>query len=114
MLVKDVMTSNPICVPATMFADEAKRIMIKLNLRHLIVLNASIPVGVISVNDFPRYIKQQLAVMDIMTLTNIITINETDTTNKAYDLLIRNRIGCLPVLDNNGNLTGIVTISDLT
>ena len=114
MLVKDVMTSNPICVPATMFADEAKRIMIKFNLRHLIVLNASIPVGVISVNDFPRYIKQQLAVMDIMTLTNIITINETDTTNKAYDLLIRNRIGCLPVLDNNENLTGIVTISDLT
>ena len=114
MLVKDVMTSNPICVPATMFADEAKRIMIKFNLRHLIVLNASIPVGVISVNDFPRYIKQQLAVMDIMTLTNIITINETDTTNKAYDLLIRNRIGCLPDLDNNENLTGIVTISDLT
>lgn len=114
MLVRDVMTLNPICIPATMFADEAKRIMIEFNLRHLIVLNASIPVGVISVNDFPRFIKQQLAVMDIMTLTNVITINENNSTNQAYDLLIRNRIGCLPVLNNNGNLTGIVTISDLT
>jgi CBS domain-containing protein len=114
MKVKDVMTSNPICVQATMFADQAKRIMIEYKLRHLIVLNASIPVGVISVNDFPRYIKPQLAVMDIMTLNNIISINENNNINLAYDLLIRNRIGCLPVLNNSGKLTGIVTISDLT
>jgi CBS domain-containing protein len=114
MKVKDVMTSNPICVQATMFADDAKSIMIEYNIKHLIVLNASILVGVISINDFPRYIKPQLVIMDIMTFDKVITINENDNPKNAYDQLMKNKIGCLPVLNNSGNLTGIVTISNLS
>jgi IMP dehydrogenase len=113
MKVKSKMTINPITIQVTSLASEALNIMHLFHIRHLIVLNNNVPIGVLSINDFPKYIKNQLVVFDIMTHTNVVVINENEEIGTARDLLIGNKIGCLPVINNLGSLTGILTITDI-
>ena len=42
------------------------------------------------------------------------TLNETDTVKEASRKLHENKIGCMPVLDNNKNITGIISERDLS
>lgn len=49
---------------------------------------------------------------DIMT-TNVITINQDAPVSKAIDLLLKNKISGLPVLDNKKTLVGIITEKDI-
>ncbi|HUV31032.1 MAG TPA: CBS domain-containing protein [Acidobacteriota bacterium] len=43
----------------------------------------------------------------------IITIGAIAAIDEAMDLLISNRIGCLPVVDNEGKLVGIISDKDI-
>ena len=42
------------------------------------------------------------------------TLNETDTIKEASKRLHENKIGCMPVLDNNKNIIGIISERDLS
>ncbi len=42
------------------------------------------------------------------------TLNETDTVKEASRKLHENNIGCMPVLDNNKNIIGIISERDLS
>ena len=48
---------------------------------------------------------------DIMTM-GTATIRESDTMHRAVELLVQQRISALPVLDDDGELTGILTEGD--
>jgi CBS domain-containing protein len=52
-----------------------------------------------------------LKASDVMTL-GVATVRETDTVLHAIELLTDHRISSLPVLDNDGINTGIVTEAD--
>jgi CBS domain-containing protein len=54
----------------------------------------------------------KLLTKDIMT-KKVITINENTTLAKLSELLIKNRISGVPVVDENGELTGIITEADI-
>ena len=43
----------------------------------------------------------------------IITVEATTAIEEAMDLLIKNGIGCLPVLDQDSKLVGIITDKDI-
>ncbi|MBD3401322.1 CBS domain-containing protein [candidate division GN15 bacterium] len=43
----------------------------------------------------------------------VITTTPTQTIDAAMDLLIKNNIGCLPVLDDAGKLIGIISDKDV-
>ncbi len=43
----------------------------------------------------------------------IITIGPSTDVRTAMDMLIKNKIGCLPVLDDSGNLVGILDDQDI-
>ncbi|MBW4054830.1 MAG: CBS domain-containing protein [Proteobacteria bacterium] len=53
-----------------------------------------------------------LTVADIMT-SNVVTIKGTTTVREMAGIFDTMRFGTLPVVDDAGNLTGIVTASDL-
>lgn len=53
-----------------------------------------------------------LKAKDIMT-TEVITVNSATTIDELARLLIENKISGAPVLDDNGDLIGIVTENDL-
>ncbi|MBI5483469.1 MAG: CBS domain-containing protein, partial [Deltaproteobacteria bacterium] len=51
-------------------------------------------------------------VAEIMT-KEVVTVQETTTVREMAEIFGRMRIGSLPLVDQAGNLTGIVTASDL-
>lgn len=51
-------------------------------------------------------------IKDIMT-TNVITVKEGDTVEKCANLLSTHHLSGLPVLDDEGNVNGIITEGDL-
>lgn len=54
----------------------------------------------------------KLLAKDIMT-KRVITINKDATLAKLSELLIKNRISGVPVIDKNGELEGIITEADI-
>lgn len=54
-----------------------------------------------------------MKVKDIMT-EPVITIREDTSLQKVAQIMLENRIGGLPVINESGDLTGIITESDFT
>ncbi|AXI08212.1 CBS domain-containing protein [Oceanobacillus zhaokaii] len=49
---------------------------------------------------------------DIM-ITNVYTVKATDTLKDLLEIMVKNRIGGLPVVDDQGNLVGMVSDGDV-
>lgn len=111
MQVKDLMTENPYHVSATDSAEKAVRLMNNLKIRHLLVVDRGILVGIVSINDFPIYMKPQLTIYNVMT-PNPITIQSNETVERAEEIMLSNELRSLPVLENK-NIVGIITMFDL-
>ena len=44
----------------------------------------------------------------------VITVNSNHTLEHVAKIMIKNRIGCLPVVDNEGKMLGIITEAEFT
>jgi len=109
--VRDIMTRSVVAVePVTPVAD-AVRVMAAHNIRHLLVVQGSKLIGILSINDVPQYVKPQLFVFDVMT-PRPICISPHQPVEAARTLMANHTIASLPVVDND-NLVGIVTVSDI-
>lgn len=62
--------------------------------------------------EFSVPLLKKMLVREAMT-KNVVTIGPKTTVRKALDILTKNNIGGLPVVDEHGNLIGIVTFTDL-
>lgn len=114
MRVQEIMTTPVQTVPPTMPAGEAKGLMRRLRIHHLVVKEGSSVVGIVSDRDLrgarggPR---DDLPVSDVMT-AQVVTTDREDTVRQAANRMRGRTIGCLPVMSNS-RVVGIVTISDL-
>ena len=57
--------------------------------------------------DFTKKIK------DVMTYENLVTAKEGTTLDEAQEILRKHKIEKLPIVDDNGNLKGLITIKDI-
>lgn len=129
MLVKDCMTHHPIMVPTTMSATEAKGLMHDNNIRHLPVVGdgkrllglltpmsfALDPgaVGSLDVWEITRYLSR-MTVNDIMTpATDIHTVTADRTIERAARMMVDHKISCLPVVEGDQFVVGILTEVDV-
>jgi len=84
----------------------------------LLVVDAGQPVGLFSERDYARKVilkglsSRDVLVRDIMA-SPVISVDVTLTVDKALGIMTERRIRHLPVLDGEGQLTGIVSIGDL-
>jgi len=127
MLVKDRMTSNPICGTPDMPVTEARNLMIEEGFRHLPILNDEHKlVGLLTrgtllkalpsdVNNFSHfeisYVLAKIKTHTIM-IKDITTIEEDTPIEQAAQIMAEKRIGCLPVIKEE-ELVGIITDNDL-
>ncbi|MDR5684486.1 MAG: CBS domain-containing protein [Armatimonadota bacterium] len=126
MVVRDVMTANPVAIEPDTTLEEATRLMRERKFRHLPVLRGGKLVGIVTWTDLMRAapspatslsvweIPALLAkahVADVMT-REVITVGPNTLVEDAAYLLRKHKIGALPVTDQ-GSLVGIVTESDL-
>ena len=128
MLVKDYMTRHPIMISPEMLASKAQQVMIENNIRHLpVVGDGKRLLGLITryrlrvpPSDLPSLsvweisrVLSQLTVEDVMVKEDeLITIHQDAVLEEAAKIMIENKIGCLPVVED-GIVVGIITEVDL-
>jgi acetoin utilization protein AcuB len=127
MIIKDVMTKNPVCVDENTPITEAKQLMLKNNFSKLPVLNSSKKlVGIITKNDIAKASPSEATTLDMYEIsyllsklnckkcmtTKVLTVSENEVVEEAAKIMIDNGIGCVPVVENDV-VVGIVTESDL-
>lgn len=100
----------------TIAADEpiiaAVERMRQRRIRHLVVMRGKVIAGIVSDRDLGALRPGQAFVEDVMSAPAVSATPET-TVRKAANLLRGRSIGCLPVMEKNGDLVGIVTTTDL-
>ena len=121
------MQRDPTCLQVGERLDLADDIMRLGRIRHLPVLDGERLVGVVSLRDLlasslaralslgageRRELLRSIDVADVMS-KRLITVDRLTTQRDAAALMLRHRIGCLPVVGIDGHLAGIVTETDL-
>ncbi|MBQ2510086.1 MAG: CBS domain-containing protein [Erysipelotrichaceae bacterium] len=128
MYVKDNMIPDPITIRPEQSVSEAIDLMSENRLHRLPVVNEDnrlvglVTEGIIASNTPNNastlsvfelnYLLNKLTVDDIME-KNVITIGKEALLEEAATILRKNDIGCLPVIDENGILEGIITHNDI-
>jgi CBS domain-containing protein len=118
--VADIMTPEPVTLQPGDDLVLAENIFHLGRLRHLPVVVEGRLVGLVSHRDFLRVLarygeengRTQTA-GEVMT-RQLTTVRPETPLRKALSLMMRNKFGCLPVTDKDGNLVGILTETDAT
>jgi acetoin utilization protein AcuB len=124
--VRDLMTANPITTGPETPVLEARQLMIDKRIRHLLIVEGSKLLGIITDRDIRlnlpspatslsvweiNYLIARLTVESVMTKSVVIVSPHRDA-RQAAQLMLDNKIGALPVVDG-GQLLGIITETDL-
>lgn len=128
MYVKDNMIKNPITIKADQSVSEAVDMMSENNLHRIPVVDdnnkliglvtqsiiaSNTPNQASSLSVFElNYLLNKLTIKDIM-IKDVITIDQDALLEEAATVLRKNDIGCLPVIEDDHTLIGIITHSDI-
>ncbi len=123
--VVDVMTRDPLTVTATEAIGEADDLMSQNKIRQLPVVKGKELVGIITDRDIRSFLSGSLLaspeqretalktqVREIMT-SEPITVCPDDELEEVVELLIEEKVGGIPVVDETEGLVGIVTYVDV-
>jgi acetoin utilization protein AcuB len=126
MRVKEWMSASPTATGPKTSVSEAREVMRRKVIRHLLVTEGERLVGIVTDRDIRlnlpspatslsvweiNYLLTKLTVGDVMTKA-VITVEPERPIEDAARLILEHRIGALPVL-SEGGLVGILTETDL-
>jgi acetoin utilization protein AcuB len=127
MLVKDWMTREVITVEEDVSIMKASKLMKDKGFQHLPVVRQGRLTGIVSDRDLKEahpskattldihelyYLLDKLQVKKVMS-KNPHTVSGNETTDKAAALMLKHDISALPVVDQKGDLQGIITKGDV-
>lgn len=129
MLVKDYMTRHPILIGPDLPVAEAQKLMAENRIRHLpVVADGKRLLGLITrqrlaihpdtlgsldVWEITRYLADLKVRQVMVSGPDLKSISPDATLEEAADLLIRHKIGGLPVIEAGDVVVGIITETDL-
>jgi len=115
-IVKEYMKANVITVSKDTTMEQVAKIMTEKNIGSVIVVDNGKPVGIITERDIVKGIgkgkKLDSKAEEIMT-SSLITIREDSPITGALALMRQFNIRHLPVVNDKGELTGIISIRDI-
>lgn len=119
LTVEELMIREVVTLEADNALLDVDDLLRRHHIRHLPVVQGGKLVGLVSHRDLIRALARQAAdkgmrpfsVKEVMT-REVETVAPETTAREAIDKLLDNRFGCLPVVDAQGELVGIVTESD--
>ena len=125
MKVRDVMTRNPLSVTPSETVEQADQLMAENRIRQLPVVRDDVLVGIITDRDLRSFLGASLLaapeereralsteISDVMT-TGPLTLAPDDDLQEAVELLLEQKVGGVPVVDESEGLVGIITYVDL-
>ena len=106
--------------------EQAREIMKMKNIRHLLVMDGSKLVGIVTDRDVRSHLSPRVGTLiestsDRATLEsklhqvmtrNLITVSPDTSIAEAASLILEHKIGCLPVIDRDDFTIGIITDAD--
>lgn len=126
MLVKDIMTENPMTATERMSVAEAIGLLYELDFRHLPVVRGTELVGIVSDRDLRTFtVSDDDDAMEAMENarsssigafmnTDPVKVDPETNVRDIVDLMLLHRVGAIPVCDlDTGDLLGIVSYVDL-
>jgi acetoin utilization protein AcuB len=125
MKVVDVMTKNPLAMTPSETIGEADEVMTEHRIRQLPVVEGSALLGIITDRDIRSFLADSplldsdrrekalgTEIREVMT-AHPLTLSPDDTLRDAVELLVEDKIGGIPVVDEAEGLVGIVTYVDV-
>lgn len=114
MYVKDWMSGRPVSIPDDATVAEARVLFESKGIRHLPVVADGKVVGIFTSTDQLRvHEDHQHSTVQRWMSKDPVRIEPEATIESAALLLREHKIGCLPVVDSDGGLVGIITESDV-
>jgi CBS domain-containing protein len=125
MKVIDVMTKAPLTLQPRETIGQADEMMARNHFRQIPIVQGKELVGIVTDRDVRSFLSGSIlsspatreralntSVRDIMT-TDPITVSPDDDLQEVVELLIEEKIGGIPVVDDTEGLVGIVTYVDV-
>ena len=112
MLVKNIMTNDPITIAPDVSIMEAEKMLSINKIGRLLVEKNGKVIGMLTDGDIISEQNLETPVSDFMS-EDLIIINEKSTVQQAAKKLSDNHIGGLPVFNDKNELVGIVTSEDI-
>ena len=108
------MILDPITLPKEATIGEANKIMRENKIGGIpIVDKVGVLIGIITNRDLRFLTDMSILVADVMTKDNIITVKEGVELAAAEEVLMQHKIEKLPIVNDKGVLTGLVTYKDI-
>ena len=127
--VADLMTRDIFPLKSDQTLNVVRLLMRTVHIRHVPILDKNEKfVGLLSHRDLLAYsiskladinpleqkeIDRHIPIKDVMRI-EIATTTETTELKEAIALMMKNKFGCLPVVDRQNNLVGIITEEDVS
>ena len=107
------MIANPVTLTIDKSIRDAKNVMNNYHISGLPVVDNGKLVGIITNRDIRFEKDDDLSVRDRMTSENLVTVKKGTTLEEAKEVLQQHRIEKLLVVDDKGNLAGLITVKDI-
>ncbi|GGG42669.1 IMP dehydrogenase [Epilithonimonas arachidiradicis] len=108
------MIADPVTLSKDHTLAEAKALMANYKISGLPVVDKNnYLIGIITNRDVKYQENLDIKVEEIMTKENLITSDKNTNLEKAKEILLKNRIEKLPIVDKKNKLVGLITIKDI-
>ena len=108
------MISDPITLCPEQVLQDAEDLMRKYKISGLpVITDDGSLVGILTNRDIRYQTDMQQRVVDVMTKENLVTSDFNTSLEDAKEILLKNRIEKLPIVDKNNKLIGLITIKDI-
>lgn len=113
MQITNAMTRNPVTIRSGDALAKAKALMEAGGFRRLPVVDDGHPVGILTERDLRAHAGYlETTRVNAVMRTALVTVAPDDTVEDAARLMLKHKIGGLPIVAD-GRLVGIITTSDL-
>jgi len=125
--LEEIMSRNALCISMDTTVGEAIATCVDRGIRHLPVLSDDGKlVGILTDRDLRRYLSPRMGTISesesdreplsrrahLIMIRRVVTAGPETTIAEGAALLLEHRIGCLPIIDQEKQVIGIVTKSD--
>ena len=116
MQIQQIMTKDVFALKEDSKIFNASEIMAFKNIRHIpIIDDKNKLVGIVTHRDLLTSLSRKLMPLQVKNIItrNVVSISPDTSVSRATEIMLNNKFGCLPVVDSDNVLLGIVTETDL-
>ncbi|MDH3891943.1 MAG: IMP dehydrogenase [candidate division Zixibacteria bacterium] len=107
------MIVDPITLPPNRTIGDALEVMKRFSISGIPITESGRLVGILTNRDLRFHRDPSVPISEVMTSKDLVTVKQGTDLDKAKDLLHQHRIEKLLIVDENQNLTGMITVKDI-